>query len=279
MIKVDVTLSDDTLSQLRSALAGLGSNSGGKVMPATKRAFNQAARLIQKSWQNWANGGSIAGAADIKNPNPRLASSIKLRSISDFDVSIETDSRYMERIQQGRDEIRMKDENSPWLKSRMTRVIQHGKNKGKPYLIIPFRWGTPNDDGSPRAHFSVANTIDLKSYKILKHFEMSKRNGGTHFEKNIYDEDVMRHDYDWGDRLSAEDAASENEAGMVRMLDDKKNRPTSVYFTFRVISAQSKADWRIKAVPPNDVIGAIEKNLRSEVEGLIQEGLYQELGL
>ncbi len=159
MIRVYVNLSDDTLMQLQSALSGFLGDNGGKVMPRTHAAFEQASRLIQKSWQNWALGGSIAGVESIKNPNTRLASSIKIRRISDFDMSIETDSRYMERIQNGSDEFDMKTRYPYGNKSRVSQ-------KGVPYLIIPFRWGTPNKDGSARAHFG--NVIPLEVYKILQ---------------------------------------------------------------------------------------------------------------
>lgn len=50
MIKVDVTLSDDTLMQLQAALTGFSGSSGGKIMPSTKAAFKMASKLIQKSW-------------------------------------------------------------------------------------------------------------------------------------------------------------------------------------------------------------------------------------
>ena len=64
--------------------------------------------------------------------------------------------------------------------------------------------------------------------------------------------------------------------GMVRMKANSK----STYFTFRVISANSPANsWKRKAIPPNDVVSAVEKATRKDVEALLQEGLEQELGL
>ena len=161
MIKVDVTLSDDTLIQLQSALAGFSDSNGGQIMPRTKTAFDMAAKLIQKSWQNWAMGGSVAGAADIRSPNSNLMRSIKIRRIGDFDVSIETDSPYMDRIEQGSPEIRMKEVPN-WIKGKKSRVSK----KGTPFLIIPFQWGTPNRSGGARAHFS--NTMTQSLYALIK---------------------------------------------------------------------------------------------------------------
>lgn len=236
-------------------------------MPRAKAAFDMAAKLIQKSWQNWAMGGSIAGAEDIKNPSPNLTRSIKIRRIGDFDISIETDSSYMDRIQNGTAEFDMKDTYPYGKKSRVSK-------KGIPYLIIPFQWGTPNSSGGARAHFG--NTITQEVYAILKSrkFKKSMRKTDTHIEPNYQGENIERSEYDWGDRFNDEDAGNMN--GMVRMKANSK----STYFTFRVISANSPANsWKRKAVPPNDVVSAVEKATRKDVEALLQEGLEQELGL
>ena len=157
MITVNVALSEDTLSLLRSQLAAFSGGNGSRVLPETSKAFNMAAKLIQKSWQNWALGGSLMGAENIKNPSPRLAGSIHIKRLNDFDFSIETDSRYMERIQNGSPEFDMK---TKYPYGRKSRVAKSGKNKGVPYLIIPFQWGTPNKNGEARAHFGNVIPFD-----------------------------------------------------------------------------------------------------------------------
>lgn len=266
MIKVNVELSDEVLSQIRAALAGFTGSNGGKVAPRTAAAFKYAARLVQKSWQNWAMGGSIAGADNIKNPNPRLAGSIKIHTISDFEILIGTDSRYMERIQKGSPGFDMKDTHPYGRKSRVSK-------EKIPYLIVPFRWGTPNKNGGPRAHF--ANVIPEDIYAIVKSkkFKKSEKTSSTHTEPNYNGDDVDRAEYNWGDRISNDAGTA---SGMVKMRDSGK----STYFTFRVISAKSPADsWIRKEVPPNDVVGALEKSLRGKVNDIIQAGLEQELGL
>lgn len=266
-MKVNVDLGDDTISQLKAALAGFIGDNGAKIMPNTSRAFNMAAKLIQKSWQNWAMGGSLIGADDIKNPNSRLASSIHIRKINDFDLSIETDSRYMERIQKGSPEFDMKGKYPYGNKSRVSK-------KGIPYLIIPFRWGTPNKSGGARAHFG--NTIPLEVYKILqsRNFRRSRTTGNTHSEPNFRGEDVQRAEYDWGDRVKDDDAGNAN--GMVKM----RSNTGSTYFTFRVISANSPQNaWVRKEVPPNDVVSAVERTSRKNVEDIVQAGLEQDLGI
>ncbi len=266
MIKVDVELNDDLLSQLKSQLGAFGGGNA-KLAPGTARAFSFAAKLIQKSWQNWAMGGSLQGAENIKNPNSRLASSIHLRKLSPFDISIETDSRYMERIQSGSPEFDMKEKYPYGRKSRVSK-------KGIPYLIIPFRWGTPNKDGDGRAHFG--NTIPLEVYKIIqsREFKKSSKTGSTHEEPNYKGEGIERAEYNWGDRIDDEGAGNAN--GMVKMRNGNK----STYFTFRVISAKSPENaWKRRAIPANDVVSAVEKATRNDVEEIIQSGLEQDLGV
>ena len=265
MIKVSVELDNDLLSQIQSQLSGFTGSNGSKIAPGTKTAFDRCVSIIQRAWQNWANGGSVEGADDIKNPNPRLSSSIKKRYFNDFDAEVYSDSKQMEWIEKGRNDIYMKKEGSPWLTSHKTRIIKHGKNKGKPYLIIPFRWGTPNDKGGARAHFG--NTIPESLYNEMKKFKFKKsfKTSGTHLEPNIHGEQVQRQEYDWGDRLNEEG----NINGLVRMAGN----PRSTYFTFRIISAQSKADWHIKAIKPNPVVESLERSLKSRIENTLEEGL------
>ena len=269
MIKVTYDLDTNLLSELKNNLVSLTGGTGSKVMPGTTRAFNMAAKLIRKSWQNWAMGGSLVGANDIKNPNTRLSSSIKMRKINDFDISIETDSRYMERIQSGSPEFDMK---TKYPYGKKSRIAQSGKNKGIPYLIIPFRWGTPNKYGSKRANFG--NTIPLEVYKLLqsRNFKKSKTTGDTHTESNYGGEDIDRAEYDWGDRVGNDEGIA---SGMVKM----QSNPGSTYFTFRVISANSAANsWIRKEVPPNDVVSAVEKTTKQNVEDILSAGLEQDLG-
>ncbi len=267
MIKVDVTISNDLLWQLQAQLLTFTGANGGKIAPATKNAFNVASKLIQKSWQNWANGGSIEGIESIKRANPRLASSIRIKKNNDFDADIYSDSPYMERIVNGTPALDMKEKYPYGTKSRVSK-------KGVPYLIIPFRWGTPNKDGTERAHFG--NTIPLEVARIIqsRNFEKSVKTGEHHVEKNAKGENIERQEYNWGDRLKDDDLGNAN--GMVKMASNTG----STYFTFRVISAKSpKKSWLRNKVPPVDVINAVEKATRYDVEALLQAGFEQDLGI
>jgi hypothetical protein len=100
MIRFEVTVDPELLRLLQLM--------GDKSFPAGKAAFNTAAQLIEGTWKEWANGGSLDGISEIKSPSTNLAQSIHTRENAPFDVNIETDSPYMKRIQEGTGELDMK---------------------------------------------------------------------------------------------------------------------------------------------------------------------------
>lgn len=263
MIKLDVTVSDNTLRILANAFSG--NMTDPNVMQATKAAFNQGARVIKRSWKDWSMGGKLNGAEDIKNPNPKLAQSIKTYSLGPFDKEIGTNSPYMERVISGQDAYDMKETYPFGRKSRRTK-------DGRGYLIIPFRWGTPNKNGGARAHFR--NVIPQELYKEVQKFKASRITGETHLEENYARQLITRQEYLWGDRLKYEDGGNAN--GMVRM------KGKGGYFTFRIISEKNMtngAKWWKKAVPANDVPLALINNNEKTIADLIEKGIISDLGL
>lgn len=262
-MKVDVKVSNNTLAIISNAFRNIMDP---QAAQSTKAAFNQSARLIERSWKEWANGGKLDGAEDIKNPNPKLAQSIKSYDLGAFDTVIGTDSPYMERIQEGQRAYDMKDTYPFGRKSRRTK-------DGRGYLIIPFRWGTPNKNGGARSHFR--NVIPQELYKVVKKYKASVISGETHMEENYARQLIERQEYFWGDRLKDEDAGNMN--GLVRMKNDDK----STYFTFRVISEKNSMNgdkWWKKAVPPNDVTGALIHNNEKTIIELIEQGIRSDFG-
>lgn len=265
MIRVDVTLSDNLLNEIRAQLSLFAGKNGGDIAPGMKRAVSMSAKIIQDTWRNWALGKSVEGAADIRRANSRLASSINTKMHGVFDAEIGTDSPYMRRIQSGSPEYDMKKTYPYGKKSRVSK-------KGRPYLIIPFTWHTPNAKGGARAHGSMANTIPENLLGVVRKMRRSRTTGETHIEKNARGEDIARAEYDWGERLNAEG----NAGGLVVMNSSRH----TAYTTFRVISADSPASsWIRKEVPANDVVSAVERAARPAVEAVIEEGLRSDLGM
>lgn len=268
MIKVDISLDSELMEQLMAHLEYFSGKNGKEIAPNTLNAFNTATRMIQTSWQNWARGGSLQGAMDIKNPSPNLARSIKLHKENDFSAEISTENQQMVSIQEGRKAQDMKLTYPFAKKSRVAIKKEHGVERKVPYLIIPFRWGTPNKYGEARAHFGNCIPVDIHNYiKKEKNFESSSRTGLTHTEENAAGEDIERSEYEWGDRLEAEGSIN----GLVKMQG-------STYFTFRIISMDSKPEsWWRKQIPANDVIGALKKNLEPKINDIIDEGFRNDV--
>ena len=260
---VDISFSNDTLNRLQAGLIAFTGKNGGRIMPNTKNVFAFAGRIVQRTWQNWAMGGTLAGAEPIKSPNPRLASSIKITKQNDFNLSIGTDSPIMERIQKGQPRYDMKETYPKGKKSRVSK-------KGVPYLIIPFRWNTSS---SGKGHFQNSLAEQISALVQAKKFKQSSTTGEVHFEKNAGGQNVQRAEYNWGDRLSGFDG--ENYNGTVRM----KTNSGSAYFTFRIISVNSPKDsWIKKEVPANNVVQAIEQNTRKVINDIVEQGIRDDLG-
>ncbi|WP_461246369.1 hypothetical protein [Treponema sp. R6D11] len=267
MIRFSVTVDSEILQRLATM--------GARAFPAGKAAFDASANLIQSQWQAWAMGGSLNGIPEISSPSANLARSIKIRKNSAFDVNIESESIQAQRIQEGTEELDMKTTHPFGNKSRVSK-------EGVPYLIVPFRWGTPNAQGGARAHFK--NVIPQNMYSAVLAFKMEtsrrktvREDGSTavHIEKNYRGQSIQRSEYDCGGRIKADG----NVNGLVSFPDESKKRG-STYFPFRIISRDSPADsWIRKAVPPVDVTGALERTTRPVVEDMIRTGLEADLGV
>jgi hypothetical protein len=270
MIKFEITLDTEILQKLAML--------GEKAFPAASAAFNHSAKTIQGAWQEWALGGSLMGIQRINSPSANLARSIRIRRNGPFDVSIETDSTHAKRIRDGSPELDMKTTHPYGQKSR---VAKSGPNKGIPYLIVPFRWGTPNSAGGARAHWK--NVIPqpmysaILAFNMVKSIRLDKREDGTkaiHAEENFRGEPIERSEYEWGERIKADG----NIDGLVRMADQTKKRG-STFFTFRVISAASpQGSWIRKAVDPIDVVSAVKQTTSPVVEEIIQAGFEADIG-
>lgn len=270
MVRISVVLQDEELNRLMSIFQGMSGNVGEKSFPNTFRAQKVAARSVQRAWQNWARGGSLDGAADIKSASPKLASSIKVNQMNDLSAEIYTESPQMQQIQEGTPDYDMKNEH--YYKGRKSRVSKDGI----PYVIIPLAWGTPNKDGSHKAHFSAANTIPMQVYQMVKQknsFKRSERTDVTHLEPNARGEMIERHEYNWGDVV---DGVSGNVSGLYAFPDINKG---SKYFTFRIISANTEEGWVRKGVPANDVTGALARKFEPMYQEMMKAALEADLDL
>jgi hypothetical protein len=281
MIKVSITPENDLLAILQARLKLIGAGS----MPATKEAFKTASRVLQATWKGYANGEPIPGSPyRIQHPTGGYARSIKVKQSGPFDYTIYSESQIAKFLEDGTSELDMKTTHPYGTKGR---VANHGTKKNPrwvPYLIVPFRWGTPRAGG----HFR--NIIPEEIYSMLRvmiksgEFVRTMVTPQTHTEPNFWGEQIQRAEYEgengaeyWGSRLKG---IGGNIEGLSAMGTDTPNKKSSAYFTFRVISAESpEGSWIKPAMPAMHITQRVADNTRDILDEIIQSALKADLGV
>jgi hypothetical protein len=266
-------MDDDLLYQVIHRLSAI---SAGKSMPALAAAVSAGALMIRDTWKGYAAGGSLAGVEKLKNPQGGYMRSIYIdHQRGPFEKVITSDSPVALYLEHGTSELDMKKTHPYGPRSRVSK-------KGVPYLIVPFRWGTPKTIG-------FSNVMSQSIYNIVKQKNFSKTfvTGKTHGELNARGENVQRHEYVWGDRLVLDDdavtlglAGPEEQRrvnGMTRMFGD--DGKTAGYFTFRVISANSPKGWIKPATSPRPIRSAVINAARKDVAALFEQAARRDFGL
>lgn len=260
-------------------IARYGNEGFNSVFPFTKQELWNCAMTIERTWKEWATGNvQIPGVKNVPHPDSKLAASVKRQKTGEFEYTISSDSPQMEKYQNGEDyTVDMKAQNpwgdersNPWLYGKKSRL---NKKDGSPYLIIPFSWGTGT------GHFR--SIVPAGIQKMLRSRALSTRLPTQHTETNANGEDILRHEYNWGGRVSENEArhtdsngnATGYDVGMVRMWDSAyKKRTVGHYFTFRIISAKSAADKWIqhRHTDAIDITGGLKKAYEQEFAEAVQ---------
>ncbi len=278
--KIEYDLSE--LKNLTEKFAKTIENAPAAALPNTANAFAQASKKVHNMWTGYLRGEqSFNGIDFMSGITSSMVRSIRTRYKGDLEYEIYSDNIQLERKVHGSKEVEydMKKTHPYGNKSRITKT---GKNKGVPYLIIPFRWGTPlgkkdsNGKDIGRAHFN--NVIPQANYETsVKGLKVSKINiDKNYYEANVKGENIERKGYDWAKfgRLTEDQAWDSRSVGLVKMKDMATGKST--YFTFRIISANSpKGSWiyHKDAIPSVDMMGALVRTAKPEVDKLISEGL------
>lgn len=258
------------LSELKNLAESFPKNMTEAALPNTAAAFNRAAILVRQMWTNYLTGSEpLSGINYLDGVTSAMVRSIKARQNGDFDYTVYSDNRQLEQKTHGQKEVEydMKQTHPYGKKSRVSK-------SGVPYLIIPFRWGTPNQKGTKRAHFN--NVIPQMNYETsVKGLQMSTVNEAKkYFEDNFKGESIQRQGYDWAKkgRLKEDQAWNDRSVGMVRMKDVRG----STYFTFRIVSAKSPASswiYHKDAIPGVDVLAALERTAKPKIDSMINAGI------
>lgn len=247
-------------------------NAPAAALPNTANALAQAAKYVHNMWTGYLTGSQPLNGIDyMSGVTSAMVRSIRSRYNGDLSYTIFSDNRQLEQKTHGSKEVEydMKQTHPYGKKSRVSK-------KGIPYLIIPFRWGTPNGKGTKRAHFN--NVIPQASYETsVKGLAMSKVNiDKKYFEANVKGESIERQGYDWAKfgRLTEDQAWDDRSIGMVRMKDMASGKST--YFTFRIISAKSPENswiYHKDAIPAVDMMGALVRTVKPQVDSMLREGV------
>lgn len=261
-------------NELRKLAENFG-NMTTAALPNTDAAFQMAARKVRQMWVSYLDGSlQLPGVENPDKVTSVMVKSIRTQDKTDektFFHTIYTDNRQLEQLNNGAKEVTydMKKTHPYGNKSRVNK-------QGIPYLIIPFRWGTPNDKGTKRGHSFFSNVIPVMNYETsVKGLKISSVNElKKYFEANFKGENVERQGYNWAKngRLTEEQAWDDRSVGMVRMKDVKG----STYFTFRIVSAKSPASswiYHKKAKQATNYMSALEAAARPEVERIIAQGI------
>jgi hypothetical protein len=259
MIKMKIEMQDDILQQIISRLSILD----GRTMPATKAAMKDAADYVRETWMGYVAGKTSIGIEPLKNPQGGLARTIRRQKVGPFNYEVYSDSKIMGYLIDGTDEVDMKETHTRGPRSRVSK-------KGVPYVIVPFRWGTPKTVG-------FRNVMPAEVYSDVKKmsFKKSVVTGDTHIEPNAMGDPVERQEYDWGSRLDMEGS---NMDGMVRMKGH--DGKAAGYFTFRVISRDSPAgSWIKPATQGKPITQGVVNATRKGVNELIDAAFRRDLGL
>ena len=236
----------------------------------------------------------------MRRPNREYLEGVKVTRLGPFSYEIYNKSGAAKRVAEGTPELDMKKTHPYGPRARVSK-------EGNPYLVAPFRWGTPARKGEQRVGFK--NVMPKAVYNIVKNrrrFTPTRTTmsaddpSNTKKSRNARGEMVWRARYEtadwksgWGSRLNGAGipgtgAEKSLMSGMTRMLG--ADGKAAGYFTFRVISARKPRDWDKRphakswekswvkpAEPARAVVPALIATNRRTVEQAIEEGVRSDL--
>jgi len=275
MVKMKIAADNSMLAELQYHLAKLGQGS----MPATAGAMSTGAKMIRQRWVDFANGGPLKGVTEpLKNPTGGYARSIRTQQLGKFSHEIYSEAQIADWIENGTEDLDMKTTHPFGPRSRVS------EKTGYPYLIVPFRWGTPKAIG-------FRNIMPINVYNIVKRFKkmetiVSADSPSATKTLNARGDMVGRAEYNRGyGRLKGMDFAGTIEqklrmSGMVRSTDSTGKNRSGGYFTFRIISAApGTKGWERKGMPPRHVTNAVVAETQPAIEAMVENSIREDLGL
>ena len=195
--------------------------------------------------------------------------SIQWQMVGPYAAQIRSDYNLAEQIESGRP---ARDLKRMLQTSQKTRMIQHGKNAGQKYLIIPFQHQIPTASGEG-AH---GQQMPMDIYKLAKDLQPSfllpKGSKSPATRLSASGHTVPQYSYSWGGSLPEglapklkDHHATDIYAGMVRFDTSTPKAKNSKYLTFRIMREGSPG-WLVAAKPGLNLAKTVSSGLQDTLE-------------
>jgi len=269
--QVDTQRVDDVIFALQS----LGANR----LPATAMAVMQATQLAQQRWIDNTTGAFRRSTGDY------------LQGIMDGLLYPYEDDIYTGAVINAAPHAKWIEDGTPahdMKKMLFTSAQVRISAKGKRYLIIPFRHGTPSagsHEGGRGTNRATLQTMPPAIYAMMRSKAPSRQLTGMKVPNPAAGyRNAIRYTYHWGGKLKASDLAaagldqtnrrphwkSSPYAGMVRFPRDSSTGQHT-YMTFRVMHEDSTG-WLHPGTPPKNLARKTAIEIEPAVVRLIEIG-------
>ncbi|MFW9606236.1 MAG: hypothetical protein ACMV0I_06770 [Pseudomonas sp.] len=231
-----------------------------KLFPLIQQAVEFTAQEGAFRWKS-----SVMKARIWEAEKKRYVESIGWKMTSPYEAVISSDYDVASQIENGRP---ARDLKQVLRTAKRAREVKYGKNKGRKYLIIPFRHNIPTESGEgalaaqmPPDIYARAKTLKA-SLVLPSGFKKPPVRLSATFHK------VPQQSYFWGGRLPAglapklkDTHVTDPYAGMVRFDTSTGKSNRSQYLTFRVMGEWSSG-WIVPAKPGLKIAEKVARELQ-----------------
>ena len=264
------------------------------MFPSLSRAVRSLAEQAHEQWVSYAMGTPMPSGLIIQNRTGEYARSILLHQTGPFSAEVSTTLPYAESIEHG---MPARDLKKILDTSNKVRVSQ---KTGKRYLLIPFRWNTPNSvlgRAMPQPVYNWWQAEGRERSLITGTYQRVTGAGPEGRNAHRYDIHTRKlittpgRTYTWGSRLGKADLDAlgvvgkhaTHMVGMVAFRDPtaKKGSKDGKYLSFRTM-VEGSPGWKSPAVPgkwPARTVTEIVQPLATKAfEQAMQEDIARLLG-
>ncbi len=259
------------------------------MFPTLADAVRQLAEAAHAQWVGYAQGAPLPNGMIIQSRTGEYARSILLHQPGPFSAEVSSTLPYAQQIEEG---MPKRDLKQILNTSNKVRVSQ---KTGKRYLIIPFRWNTPNSvlgRAMPQPVYNWWRRAGQERSHITGAYQRITGDGPEGRNAHRYDINTRQlittpgRTYSWGSRIGKSDLAAMgvtgkpavHMVGMVAFRDPTANTGSKngKYLTFRVMSEGSPG-WISPAVPGKFPARTVAETLQPVAERTFQRAVQEDV--